>query len=82
MREVEGFTLRYHAVGPEWRTFGQPIKKRPLNSVVLDRGISENLLNDVREFIDSAQWYTERGVPYRRGYLLHGPPGSGKSSFM
>ena len=22
------------------------------------------------------------GVPYRRGYLLHGPPGSGKSSFI
>jgi chaperone BCS1 len=21
------------------------------------------------------------GVPYRRGYLLHGPPGTGKSSF-
>ena len=22
------------------------------------------------------------GIPYRRGYLLHGPPGSGKSSFI
>lgn len=22
------------------------------------------------------------GLPYRRGYLLHGPPGSGKSSFI
>lgn len=26
--------------------------------------------------------YTERGVPYRRGYLLYGPPGCGKSSFI
>ena len=23
-----------------------------------------------------------QGIPYRRGYLLHGPPGSGKSSFI
>ncbi len=23
-----------------------------------------------------------KGIPYRRGYLLHGPPGSGKSSFI
>jgi chaperone BCS1 len=22
------------------------------------------------------------GIPYRRGYLLHGPPGSGKSSYI
>ena len=25
---------------------------------------------------------TATGIPYRRGYLLHGPPGSGKSSFI
>jgi ATPase family associated with various cellular activities (AAA) len=26
--------------------------------------------------------YHERGVPYRRGYLLYGPPGSGKTSYI
>ncbi|KAK0628116.1 putative mitochondrial chaperone bcs1 [Bombardia bombarda] len=25
-------------------------------------------------------WYSQRGIPYRRGYLLYGPPGTGKSS--
>ena len=24
--------------------------------------------------------YADRGIPYRRGYLFHGPPGTGKSS--
>ena len=26
--------------------------------------------------------YIDRGIPYRRGYLMHGPPGCGKSSFV
>jgi chaperone BCS1 len=26
--------------------------------------------------------YVYEGIPYRRGMLLHGPPGSGKSSFI
>lgn len=29
--------------------------------------------------ISSLSWV---GIPYRRGYLLHGPPGCGKSSFI
>ena len=78
----EGKTIMYTAVGAEWRQFGYPRQRRPINSVILDRGISERILNDVQEFIDSPQWYRDRGIPYRRGYLLHGPPGCGKSSFM
>ena len=29
-----------------------------------------------------ADWSIRTGIPYRRGYLLHGPPGSGKTSFI
>ena len=28
----------------------------------------------------TARWYANRGIPYRRGYLFHGPPGTGKTS--
>lgn len=37
---------------------------------------------DISMFRNSANWYHDRGVPYRRGYLLHGPPGTGKTSFI
>lgn len=82
LHSYEGKTIVYNAIGPEWRQFGYPRRQRPPKSVILDRGLSESVLEDVREFIGNSQWYMERGIPYRRGYLLHGPPGCGKSSFI
>lgn len=40
------------------------------------------LMLSSQEFLASREWYAERGLPYRRGYLLYGPPGCGKSSFI
>lgn len=51
----------YTALGSEWRQFGHPRKRRPLTSVVLDKGISDRIVQDVREFITNPYWYIERG---------------------
>ncbi|KAK0200712.1 hypothetical protein DFS33DRAFT_1490090 [Desarmillaria ectypa] len=56
--------------------------KRPMGSIVLNPGVKEMLLSDTRDFLKSEQWYADRGIPFRRGYLLHGVPGSGKSSLI
>lgn len=82
LQSHEGRTVMYIPLGAEWRQFGYPRKHRPINSVILDQGLSETIVSDVREFISNSQWYMNRGIPYRRGYLLHGPPGCGKSSFI
>ena len=81
-QSTEGLTVMYSAMGSEWRPMGYPRRKRPLNSVVLDRGISEKIRDDIQEFIQKPKWYIDRGIPYRRGYLLYGPPGCGKSSYI
>jgi len=31
---------------------------------------------------ETYQWYKAHGIPYKRGFLLFGPPGSGKSSII
>lgn len=82
LHELEGMTVMYTGVGAEWRQFGYPRRRRPISSVVLGEGIADSIVKDVNEFICSSSWYTERGIPYRRGYLLYGPPGCGKSSFI
>ncbi|EMD38558.1 hypothetical protein CERSUDRAFT_135448 [Gelatoporia subvermispora B] len=82
MRGQEGKLVIHTPWSIEWKPFGQPRRKRPLKSVVLDDGIAEKVEADVKAFLGRRKWYEDRGIPYRRGYLLHGPPGSGKSSFI
>lgn len=75
-------TVIYQNAGGRWSRQQDPRTRRPLNSVVLDGGVREELVEDVKIFIGSHEYYRNLGVPYRRGYLLHGPPGCGKSSLV
>ena len=77
----EGKTVMYKG-SMGWTQFGEARRKRPLDSVILDKGVKERIVDDVKDFLRSRQWYVDRGIPYRRGYLLYGLPGSGKSSFI
>ncbi|THH17283.1 hypothetical protein EW146_g3496 [Bondarzewia mesenterica] len=56
--------------------------KRPMSSIVLNPGVKEMLVADTHDFLKSEKWYADRGIPFRRGYLLYGVPGSGKSSLI
>lgn len=82
LSDEEGKTVMYTVRGMSWEKFGDARRKRPLDSVILDKGIKETIVADVKEFLGKHSWYADRGIPYRRGYLLYGPPGSGKSSFI
>ncbi|KAF7309272.1 p-loop containing nucleoside triphosphate hydrolase protein [Mycena indigotica] len=54
--------------------------RRAFSTLILPTGVKETLLADAKEFLASEEWYTFAGVPHRRGYLLYGEPGTGKSS--
>jgi chaperone BCS1 len=55
---------------------------RDMSTVILDDTQKQMILDDMREYLHprTKKWYSNRGIPYRRGYLLHGPPGTGKTS--
>lgn len=55
---------------------------RPMKTVVLDAAQKVQVLADINEYLHPAtpRWYANRGIPLRRGYLFHGPPGTGKTS--
>ncbi|KAM5344848.1 hypothetical protein ACJ41O_010710 [Fusarium nematophilum] len=56
---------------------------RPMRTVVLEMEEKREILRDINEYLHPAtpRWYASRGIPLRRGYLFHGPPGTGKTSF-
>ncbi|OLN85088.1 putative mitochondrial chaperone BCS1-B 2 [Colletotrichum chlorophyti] len=55
---------------------------RPFSTVILNEKTKQDLVDDVADYLSPAtrKWYSNRGIPWRRGYLLTGPPGTGKSS--
>ncbi|KAH9985931.1 BCS1 N terminal-domain-containing protein [Russula vinacea] len=82
------------ALNAYW-TWNNTRSKRPMDSIVLEPAVKEMLLADCQDFLRSKDWYVSHsaftraqefrgftGIPFRRGYLLHGMPRSGKTSLI
>lgn len=76
-RPVDGINI-YSWTG-WWRKIDmRPV--RPMDTVILPIGQRERIISDIAWYMDSADWYRDRSIPWRRGYLFYGPPGTGKTS--
>jgi len=42
----------------------------------------KKVYHDVKFWLEHGTWYAKRSLPWRRGYLLHGKPGTGKTSMI
>lgn len=74
-------TTRSGSAEPAWQRC-MARTSRPFSTVILNEKTKQDLISDVTDYLQPStqRWYSNRGIPYRRGYLLHGPPGTGKSS--
>jgi len=77
-QEVQSYLYVFNA---GW-TCVQGYASRVLDSVILEPGEKEHLLQDMQQFRRSRERYERLGVPYHRGYLFYGPPGTGKTSLV
>lgn len=60
----------YTAWGAEWRPFGNPRRRRAIESVVLDQGVGDRIRADVERFLGGGAWYYERGTRSANPFFL------------
>lgn len=79
--EAETDFFRADPQDSDWRCVASR-PTRSLNTVALETADKLRLVRDINDYIhpSRAKWYSSRGIPYRRGYLFSGPPGTGKTS--
>ena len=53
---------------------------RTFNNIFFDG--KKQLIDKIDFFMNNKDWYYKKGIPYSLGIGLHGPPGTGKTSFI
>lgn len=67
-----------NVIGGSWSEI-RPLKWEELT---LHESIVKLIKEDFLLFLKRKEWFLKHQLPFRRGYLLHGPPGNGKSSVI
>jgi hypothetical protein len=56
-----------------------PAGGRAIDQLVFPQRVKD-LIREVELWRKSQHWYCDRGIPWKRGWLLYGPPGTGKTA--
>ena len=68
-----------------WCVYGdgvRSIRTSGWDDLVLGESVVNLVRKDFESFLNREEWFRNNRLPFRRGYLLHGPPGNGKTSLI
>ena len=68
-------------IGYKEDEIGIPSVESPFDSLCYAKNVKE-FVGYLQRWKQSREWYFKRGIPWKTGALLHGRPGTGKTSFV
>ena len=78
--KVDKISVYVHEHG-DWNMY-RTYPKRNIDSVVIDNHIKNNIITNINNFYNDVVDYKKYGMPHKNVILLHGPPGTGKTSLL
>lgn len=73
--------FRWSTTDHYWKRQGEQASRR-FDSVILPQKTKDDITHHIETFLAEREWYLEKGIPYRTGIVLHGVPGTGKTSLV
>jgi len=71
----------WRPVGYSREDLGEPSDRQASEALVLNDEC-QSAMDEAKKWRARESWFKARGLPWRRGWLLHGKPGTGKTSLV
>lgn len=73
--QAEGYTMI------SW-SFQKIVFPRPIETIIMPKETKDLIFGRLDDFFKNKSLYTRTGIPYRKGVLMYGQPGTGKSTLV